>query len=832
METLIDVLNRVIPFRDLLEKMIEYAYKRGWAKKYAKFSRYRGFSTLLAHSLNVYYISLKIARILEVDEKYYTLLGIISFFHDVLKEPDESQEALLKYRVLWQKDPEKLRKCMKEIIKELVGNCAENDELIASISEYICKCLLYTGRVTSLSELKECGKTKESVNMKLIKIVELSDAIASISRPSEINSSTIKDDIADILYLEFEYHEVKLIRGVTTQLLHKALEDYYSQYEFEPLAYFPLGTVYIRRRNWKHKTLSHDVGKIRDSLRRTLRNFISHINKIGSKCVGVVTQTPVINEWILQLYPDAIKDFWDAIFEGARDRKKLIIKVLIYLTALYKRFNGAGKRQAIDEIIQKYCGELNKSDIDVLLNIANSSSRSIKERAVEIINGSELGTYGDAHFIDILRRMVEEIARELLRDVKCDESTQSEVDNFVNIILRDLEYPIINKDIKDCFVSQRIKGTDICPICGAPAAKKAIAKFEGKGSQSFTNFLKAGTPIGGDNIIWVCDSCRTEAIFRNLVQDQEFVQYIYILPQISYSQMAASNVINYLHEMVRAEDLKDPSGVAKTVYELLLTNNWDPYSKGISFIINNISERRSKSIRSIITKKYNENGDFKDILDDNDISLDEFIENYIKSSLENILSKLPPSDRDDLEEIIEDIDRQLQKYLTMAYAGNFILIGLQREIGGDEPDAVKVLMQVLIGGFIAYILQCGVLFRTPQSILDPESTIVKGFVEIPKNINARKLLRKIGFKGTIIGGELHEDWVPFDKIDSLLYKLSSVILASNVLKKIKADFGRGTAIEVISRHPGMILERALLAKAKKEHLKELIEYLNIIEGGS
>ncbi|MCD6483575.1 MAG: hypothetical protein J7L47_00530, partial [Candidatus Odinarchaeota archaeon] len=223
---------------DVLYELIKTAIKRRWHLKYAKYS-IEGHQTLLAHALVVTDVGLKLAELLNFNGDNKMLAMISCFLHDIQKETKRWQDAVKKSdrspESFWQREPNKLIDAINEFLKDIVPR---------NYIQQVIDIILVVEGIESAYH--EDAMSKSTPNTEVSYVVQLADILSSLKEPNEIDLISNEGKMILKRYnLKLAYHSVDIIRGISTQLLHKGIAVAYSNSGYVPILYFPTGTIYI-----------------------------------------------------------------------------------------------------------------------------------------------------------------------------------------------------------------------------------------------------------------------------------------------------------------------------------------------------------------------------------------------------------------------------------------------------------------------------------------------------------------------------------------------------------------------------------------------------------
>ncbi|RLE93744.1 MAG: hypothetical protein DRJ55_03390, partial [Thermoprotei archaeon] len=217
-----------MPLEELFYKALEAGYRRGWHKLLAKYARAPAtgrYQSLLHHSINTALTGWRLAKLLGVEEKYLEPLFVGLFLHDYAKSAKEYQERVTRG---WPTPPEKIpRGQLAEDFEKLL------DELgLKDWSRGIARRVAYLNEAPSTpfdyAEMLSAGPLPE----KLLDVAVLADVLNSIRGYWELGGRVSK--ILGKYGFRIAYHQVSIIRGVVTQLVHRAVEEAMRDKGYEP----------------------------------------------------------------------------------------------------------------------------------------------------------------------------------------------------------------------------------------------------------------------------------------------------------------------------------------------------------------------------------------------------------------------------------------------------------------------------------------------------------------------------------------------------------------------------------------------------------------------
>ena len=305
---------------ELYRLIQDFAEKRRWHLKYAKFNR-RSHQSLLTHSLNVASLSASLLDFLDkkglikVDEKLRLQIILTGFLHDSGKESELFQEAVkaflagdgpepLDFGHQQEKEIQRVTDSLKEYLNgkfQLTNLQNMLDEAIWSVSQL--------GKREDSAAISHCFKKAPSNDALICKeIVHLSDILASKLTVEDAARAPLDGVITSKLTLV--YSKVCAVRGVLTHFLHTALEEQFEEQGFRAIQWFPDGTVYVGSRESDNPAINKD--KIADAIAAKMRNILSkdHSRQMAKAAFGSLTKQVIAAPEFLFASDDTVNMFW------------------------------------------------------------------------------------------------------------------------------------------------------------------------------------------------------------------------------------------------------------------------------------------------------------------------------------------------------------------------------------------------------------------------------------------------------------------------------------------------------------------------------------------
>ncbi len=844
---------------ELIEELRRIAVKNNWHLKYAKFGEL-GHQNLLMHSLSVMSIALRIAEVIGLEQEKYEILVISGFLHDALKSSDRWQRAIKERGSVpedfWQRNPEELNRIIDQYSDEL----GIPDHVRKAVKDII----YVVESIESVENLLEALKSRPDSTV--AHIIELADKIGSFKEPMEVERVSSDSKLATILRkfgLVLDYHQVDIVRGITTQLLHKGIMKAYEKAGYTPVAFFSTGTIYIGKRENVREITESDII---ECVNEAIRSFYErNAKKLGEAAYGAIGQTVIKVPEFLFFSDATIKSFWEFVSGKFDDVKKYIINMTIIRNSI---INLLGQNDEVKNVLNELRKELYEKYgiedhiFDLSLKIIHKSSKDEKEVLVKGILNSALGKK-ESDLKEELKEIYLNFTLKLLKIGQEKYNLNKRLCEISKILISDLIHPVISggaesrERILDESFSKYSEGKEnkppLCVLCGRPAERKAIASLVGEGAETFLNLLRGGRIIGGDAKAWLCDLCYAEFEMRSILGgggQKRFEEIIYILPQISIGfliveklkQSVEHAIANWqVTNGIEGNYLHWAEKIVKEPEEIDPLSNW---SELFNILIDKKKQKQNeRKIKKIIKELLESNEGYREILEKTygDISEELILERYLDNSLKKDL--VDRSTPNSLEKaigmaFIEELERKLrekkvlvEREIVVSESPNYILIGMQKLRSYNESEASSMIRKLFIGAFQALVFQSTVIFASKNDVLRRPHLISKGYVKIPHNIIVKELLRRYRIGYTKVLGKEFYGWVGFDDIIRTLKILGAAVLVEDILRRAGADYGANTLLEILKRSPGVILNRFVQnveSKSIKREALKLLKYLNIL----
>lgn len=838
---------------EIIENFILEAQRRGWHEIEAKYG-VRGVQSLLTHSLNTVSVALAISEVAGWKGDLEALIAAC-IIHDYGKIWWDRRGPHEKY----------LSDKRKEEVRRLLLKIGVSEESVRRALSLYSK----AGVPSSARDVIQLLEG-ESLTADEVLIAELADALAGIKLvdfESELYGSTLEK--LKSLGLNVTYHAVSIIRGISTQLLHNAMVKLYMDSGFKPILYYPNGVVYIGR----YSPPSFTSEQVLETLRGILKEFIemADVESLASAAIGSPVQKPIRSIEYILLSGDSVRAFWRKVEQSVLERKYRFKDEEIdgrgdYPELLAERYDWnsleRGEREAL---LRCYIGVrtffiyfnylIKEVDSRVGGGAASSIAKShfisrfgfdpprvrIFDNASGKEKSTELLTFGNTTD----KRLVVEALYKFLHRLNLDFDLKGAVGSLCSYavevtsvlagkfgdrvlsglfkpleqLINDLFYPPLQsfdwyrKSYLAYTAGKSGRGTPVCVVCGNKSSVVGTAKTHGKGVQSFHNLILGGSVISQSNKAMFCDVCNFEAVVRSLLVDGwASGDVLYIVPQV--------NVTPFMLGMIweKMKDVLNIVGGEKF--------NWDRWARIV--LEDKISEDSSRIIAYYFSLKPEKE---KEMLarelarilrekygDDLEIACAKY--NVEAESFETLAEQL-------IREGLVEGDTMRKAYSkcnlrAILKPGNYVVVLVAAPIrakrGRDyESETSALIRKIFFALVLARLFHSSVVIPEMNLSILPGHVRPRGYLRIPGKLGLKPLLQVLGLSGA--------DWVPLKRVDEVLGRLASLVLAERLMPG-DASYGKDTLLELANRHPGMVLQRATSGRMLgRERLVQLVDSL-------
>ncbi|MHA1606989.1 MAG: hypothetical protein ACTSWP_05555 [Candidatus Freyarchaeota archaeon] len=821
----------------LIRKSIKMGLKLGWDEKPGKPDKRM---SLLSHTINAMTIADRLMdtydhyNIYKFDEVERRIILSALFIHDFSKADEDISKQLQEGKV--KELPKRLRD--NGNIRQDVEKCLETFGLNKSEIERAVDYAISMEYIDP-SDINEFLLSKP-VDRKAERILRLSDRLASIKTLDE----ALKPQIIKLVEpLKLTYHRVAVVRGFSTNLLHKAIQKIFEEKEWFPILSVPEGTLYIGKNEFKI-----NVEEILSHLNREFEVFINSFSEeeIGEAAFGSFTATAIKTPEFIFINKKAAESFWRYIAS-----RNVISNPRTNVNKLSKKIREAleAARPGLDENGLKYYFELYNSMRYVLMmgveviKTAEKISKALfdeiisnlKKRKVDIDNIMRANPRYNSPFPDVIRivdeflkkmemenlrkeeiikRTIKLFAESTAKAVEKIKPTITSLKSLLKKLCKEVVYPEITKfnwkDSYDAYLNGKNVGTPLCPLCGSKSEIDGVASLIGDGTQSFNNFLAGGTSIGSRNIVKVCSLCVFEAKLRSLVGRIDNFDVFYVIPQTIIASEFAELFWSMATDKLRLGKLKSEfSSIPNVIAGLTSWANMILNGKAEEAFAKSFDELREETLRNVrndenIRKAIEQmienswDGDFEAFAKE--------LENETGYKVKNIddLYHLVVEHPELIDYLGEEVKNKLKETRKIAVAptNNYVILLLERIGKGSDPETIKLLRKIFVSLLISKMFLSSVIIsELPLSVLTTVTS--KGIVNVPVKLGLKDFLEKY----------MENGWITYNKYNELMRKLSALIL----LEKSLVNFGSGAATlyELTKKSPGRILHE-IVERAKNK----------------
>jgi hypothetical protein len=859
--------------QNLEQALIKEALKQKWQYKYAKFGQQT--QSLFVHSINVFSVARTIGKYLfDLDDDELYLVCATAFLHDYQKTNETWQKAAKAFMKGIKHDEShfkhdsgtdemlaKLQGILQNVSQELY-----NDNTLLLLSKRILNIIVYTHDAANRAEASKRKREVGSIDP-LTKIVRLSDSIASIKELKDIVRKSKDPDISLEKKVEFDYHEISVVRGVISCFLNEAVVELMKAAGYIPLLYFGNGATYILIGEPNH--IENPRKKIREFLEDQFQEFqksdvyqqgisnaaIGDLAATKWPCIHLVREEdmPILVQYIANLsatnkklkfgdkyYEDQIKkkngetnkkvldEFVTA--SGSSSRSAILadmtsdFNLLVYVFDFVKRYRDfiidkdlrSQYEKKVNKWLEEYLGEYT---IDSISSISHTSSPPERVSCV-----SALWKFGTEELhkskkrkevllngcISLLKKIVKNYSK--FAPPLLDDLVSNQLLSEVRHLPSGLAITEGIRELSDSVFSRYSKGKSekkrLCNLCGFVGEDDAPAGLFGDGSEKFTNFLPGGLKLGKNKKAQVCPLCMLEATIRAFYFPAAPHGTIFVLPDISISPSAYQLWSKTIDDFVRTEHLGMSLGKSWNmleVYKALKKGDILDTSKTLINLLRP-TKKELKHLAKFLSEK-RESPDEIDYEKLTDIELEMSFEEIAKAHVRKLIEIDPYL----MEEYTPNSKVQRSSLFTPSYCITFLRDPIKDV--RDEANSTSALRTYLLSLILAEVFHARVVFMEGYQPL--EHFELRGRVEVQMPAPAENALRNMG-----IGKKVETHQIP-----GILRKMASVVLISMSYVK---NLGKDRLLRLMSMNRGAILRRAqmeakppLIQKAKRDLLSLL-----------
>jgi hypothetical protein len=851
--------------------------KRRWHLRYAKFNK-ELHQSLLAHCINVASVAYTLLKYIgEFDEikasDDLTLKVVLTgFLHDVGKESEQYQAAVDLFLKDGRPNPldlthqgrVKTRPLLDAFLTELQIHAAEkglNIEKQRLVDEIVWAIEMLGRRedAGAVSHSYEKPPTRDALLCQ--ELAHLADVIASAHTPEECVSSASKAARDGIItsQLKFDYSKVSTIRGLLTQLLHRAVEELHLKSDYRAVYWFPEGTLYVYTD--EHHPQALDGVSFKQAIRKSIEEFLRDVppSALARASFGELNWKVISAPELLMTDERTIRSFWNYIFnmdfaqpnmrepiKSEADRKlyqllepklkeimhldeetlhiqfgrfKADYNILVVLYGIRKQVvensNKDVSQEATLELLNALADglALNRDSLAEWPEIALQTPQPQKVRvALDLITNQN---YSDPSNWRILVKETMIKATLNLRRLWI-QNVSDRISEVAELLVGDLVRPVdpallgiyLERYYQDVLKKGKTKGTPICPQCGGVADIEAQSKLFGA-SQTYHDLMDAGKRIDTNNKIRVCKLCDFEAKLRNLLL--EGMDTVLILPHIGLSRRLIEEW------QLKAERLTNGESTLPNILQLaqwadkILREGDQVFQQERPAITESQPGKFSKTILQEIAEEYSLPDDLSNLIDTPDIPV---------TSVDHLIKLLEQKQCKLLPEFQEKYNEKLVKLRPAYYSPNYILMIIGGAVSPkEEPRSATEIRLLFLRCIIARLFNATVLPEGEHTGLERK----KGYTTLPTNLAIKSLAERLGSD---------EGWVTIVGLEKALYTLSALIALDEYLEKPERTYGRDSLIKLLKEPPGRVVAKVMQTREARS-LPKIVGYLDAwVEGQS
>ncbi|MCF2138268.1 MAG: type I-D CRISPR-associated protein Cas10d/Csc3 [Candidatus Thorarchaeota archaeon] len=856
--------------------LISMALDQQWNFKYAKFGREHKQS-LFVHALNTFSVTKVLAEnLFDLDTDSVIIACLAGFLHDYQKADEKWQSAALSFmsgkRVQGSafshddgSDDQRSR--LVDLLQQAEAAMDPGHTVkISQFADRILNIIVYTHDTQNRADAARRKKQVGPIDA-LVPVVRLSDAIASIKTPAEILRRAHDLDLPTDKTVSFEYHELSMIRGLTTTFLNQALLELMKECGYIPLLYFGSGTVYLVV---GEPTIPDNVmerlEELLDDQVTTFQGTTFYKTHITNAVIGPLTQTtwPCVHLADVNSIPQILahisnmpttnkdKKYGKSLYDSAKAKHKPAVETflkqigadrdetlaemgsdfsfLIYVASFLKEYQDIAKAAGV---IDEYTADVNDwlkallGEFDLEL-----CSKKIKNTAdlttrVEIITKLwQVGTK-DLHRLPrekkrkILIKNYETLMVRVLKKYKryappiFSETSKkllfADVAHVPFVLLSDTEIRSQADGPSKRYQAGKEKSRRICSLCGAVAEDTAPAPLFGDGSEKFSNFLPAGVSIGSGKKAQVCDLCIAEGTLRALFFPSPPATTFIVLPDLSLSPELAKQWADGVQSFAMREKIGLSSSRVwnmTDIYKLLARGEIVNNATDLSDLLHPTKQRvddLAKHLRNDAGKP--ENVGYRDLVG---IGKLETFEEIARAHLHGDIEIEP----DHLMDFQMPQPLQSSTYLTPNHL--FMFLRNPPYEDKEESKSTTAIRTYFMAMLLAVVYHARVI--TMEGFQPISDFTLKGLVRTQLPAPASIALASYGIT----------EEMPLSNVKDALQKLAAVTLIT--LYQVK-KLGKDRLLRILSMNRGAILRRAqteLGEKLKGGTRRRLVNWLDVL----
>ena len=816
--------------QEIFYKALEVGYKHGWDRKIAKYARAprRGrHQSLLHHALNTALVGWRLAEILGIKERYLRPLFVGLFLHDFTKSGRVFQELATgtgKGRV--GKIPQGEERAFFESLLDEFGLDEQERRIAVNVA--------FLNETPQKPEDYIEQLEMEGLPGRLLDIAVAADILNSLQGYWDLDN--VRNILGKYGY-KIAYHRVSVIRGMVTQLVHRAAESVMKKYGFEPVIYLADGAVYIGRRE---EVPGEE--ELKEELFEVLKDSLKKVGgrKLGASAFGAIQQVIVKIPEYIYVSDEAVRFFWKHIKGINPIQKPNYQKIFEYLERkmpecskvelenislkaktvhnLWLIFNGVRQifeskgvpREFWLDILKEMIGSANFGEMAELANTTPTGKvvsvtltfledTKLMEEEKEVIVDNLVKAFTKASIK--MRKYAEE--KGLIKEIFAD---------AVDMMLEEVVISLYGGGVKELakvksgrYIEGKTKGTPVCVICGREAKYEAAASLVGKGTQSFLNLLPGGIRISKTMKARICPVCRLEGSLRSLLNFKpDRWDVYYIAPMFT---MSPEYSLMFWNELNKAFIIGRELSVTNPVFkEKFVKREVDVLSIAKDPLkLHTILGKNREEIIAELAKQLKE--DIEDL---------EYFSDRIGEKVVNWLEAAKLIVEKGLEEY------SLSENYSMAFfSGNFMMLFALSPGPRDEPETSKMLRRLNVALMLHYLFHAAIYIPDEKMVPFAEFRPL-GAARAPLKVDLAALLRSKGFR-------LEDGWVSIPQALTLSEILTAAEIVEDYMRRTRTGYGRAGLLEVLTRPPGMVLKRYVDGGFSYKKVGAFLEFLDFLD---
>jgi hypothetical protein len=874
-------------FPELLARVTKFGYENKWHLYYAKFNQQYHQSLLShalnvgVLSVNladlIIRVGLKSTRSEEIirawsSSELVDLVFLAGFLHDCGKSREIFQAAASSHlageRVpsthYSHQMPSEVSKKLEKLKEYLIQNGYSRSD---QFWEGIKYCISVLGEIDNPESASYNLQTRPPIYSQFVTdIVHSADVLLSKTLDEIVSSKSLLDGEYTSC-LDVWFTRVSVIRGITTQILLLSLEELIKEKGYEPVAWHQDGTVYCLRKGSPKLTLEQDI--VTRVVQKLKQIVFADSSKLAKASFGEIGQQAITEPVFLFYSDEVIKQFWKQRFKEFRmdlyteksaktdyfereqleqqDKEKLTEELGINEKELHDRlrrfkefdfkvFNtlmgiekqvreNVKQNKKIAEIIQSVYSKLgvqppSEKPTHTMQKKSRLEFAKSLWKSEYYVNPNQ---WEEKLYDAVLQATLE--LKELFREAQDPEKF---LDHIARLLVNEITEPTtpdaftrIRQSHSD-YLKGKKRGTPLCVICNGPAELTAQAKVLGE-SEIYHDSLPAGSEIGGENKLRICELCDFEyKVRRLLLVDFENAYAFAIAPHIAISRESylywRTLADSLAQENFAPVNLDDPEFLeqileSEDTFMKIVQEVWLSYLMSLrNFDVKSLfkDKRFKDSLQTLISRL----GDPSPLLEEvpKDVDISNMDEEQLIKLLEQGKVRLT-------NERLHEILGLMRRVQAVCYTGNYVLIFTEPVWGEGATGQLKWLLYrtILAKLFLATV------FDVTTSIVFNESK--KGYTKFPSDVLFKDYSRKLSVK---------EGWIAIDGLENALTKLCSLVLVERVLSRAKADYGKDTLLRILAAEPGEVVARYVQhsdPEKSSKYMKQLIRALELWSDG-